>query len=130
MKGLFVYRKNEEIVKGTLHFLKESQKDLSLTGLIFDKDNKYSIEYFDEQINLDSESLTLNKVLNIRKTIKQHRFDCAFIPCSSDEISKKNQDITIEKNCHGSKPVKINNMFGELIEMHEKIAWMLRSHLE
>ena len=22
------------------------------------------------------------------------------------------------------------NMFGELIEMHEKIAWMLRSHLE
>lgn len=98
MKGLFVYRKKEEIVKGNLQFLKESQKDLSLTGLIFDKDNKYSIEYFDEQINIDSESLTLNKVLNIRKTIKQHRFDCAFIPCSSDEISKKNQDITIEQN--------------------------------
>lgn len=98
MEGLFVYRKNEEIVKGILQFLKESQKDLSLTGLIFDKDDKYSIECFDEEINLDSGSLTLNKVLNIRNTIKQKKFDCAYIPCSSNEISIKNQDITIEQN--------------------------------
>ena len=98
MKGLFVYRKNEEIVKGNVQFLKDSQKNISLTGLVFEKDEKKSIEYFDNEINLNAGSLTLNKVLNVRKTIKEKEFDCAYIPCSNDEISEKNHGITIKQN--------------------------------
>lgn len=98
MKELFVCRKNEEIVKENLQFLQGSRGKNSLTGLGFHDNDLYPTEYFDEKIILDAKSLTIKNILNTINIIKQKKFDCAYIPCSNNEISKKNQNITIEQN--------------------------------
>ena len=98
MNGLFLYRKNADIVKRNVQFLRDSEKDLFLTGLIFDKDDEYSTEDFDEELNLELESLSIKNILKTKDIIKQKKIDCAYIPCTDTELSKKNQDIAIEQN--------------------------------
>jgi hypothetical protein len=96
MKGLFVYRNNEEIVNRNIYFLKESKKDLFLTGLVFGKEKKVLNDNYDEEIHLDSGSVTIDKVLRYRKTVADKKFDCVYIPSKNEEISKKNNKISIE----------------------------------